>query len=141
MKASHFGMLAILLLTSCTGHVHKIVKEDSKPFVGGELAHDQGKDNFLMLETPQRRYVAHSFSFDRDTNLAELRKRYYGVNPKHWERIFSGLDTEHMVSSFETTARSADGHEITCFLAWKSGAKPKGVCTDQAGTQFPVRFE
>jgi len=141
MKTSYLSILAILLLTGCAEHVHKMVKEDSIPLTGGELLHDRGKDNFLVIETPQRRYEARGFAVERDTNLAELRKRYYGVNPKHWERIFSGLDTAHTVSSLETTAKSADGHEITCSLAWKSGTKPEGVCTDQTGAQFPVSFE
>lgn len=138
---TYLGILAILLLTGCAGHVHKMVKENSTPFTGGELVHDRGKDNCLAIETPQRRYEARGFSVERDTKLAELRKRYYGVNPKHWKRIFSGLDTAHTVYALETTARSADGHEITCSLAWKSVAKPEGVCTDQTGAEFILRFQ
>ncbi|MFZ5531203.1 MAG: hypothetical protein ACOY4U_09190 [Pseudomonadota bacterium] len=141
MKTFYFGILVILLLTGCAAHVHQMVREGEAPFVGGELVHDRGKDNRLVLEAPNRRYEAHGFTVERQKNLAELRKRYYGVNPKHWKRIFSGLDTEHIVNSFETTAKSADGQEVSCRFAWKSGTNPEGVCTDQAGTAFPVRFE
>lgn len=141
MKTYHFGILAILMLTGCGAHVHQLVKGDSAQLVGGELVHDRGEDNRLVLKASDRSYEARGFVVDRQTNLAELRKRYYGVNPKHWNRIFSGLDTEHVVYSFETIAKSADGHEVSCRFAWKSGVKPEGVCTDQAGTAFPVRFE
>lgn len=141
MKIFYLDILAILLLTGCAGHVHKIIQEGSTPFAGGELVHDRGKDNFLVLETPQHRYEARGFAVERDANLAELRKRYYGTNPKHWKRIFSGLDTVHTVNSFEATAISADGHEIICSLVWKSSAKPEGVCTDQTGAELPVHFE
>jgi hypothetical protein len=140
MNKYHFGILAILMLTGCGAHVHQLVKGDSTQLVGGELVHDRGEDNRLVLKVSDRSYEARGFVVDRQTNLAELRKRYYGVNPKHWDRIFSGLDTEHVVYSIETIAKSADGREISCRFAWKSGADPEGVCTDQAGTEFPVRF-
>ena len=74
-------------------------------------------------------------------NLAALRKRYYGVNSKHWDRIFAGLDTDHATYSIKTIAKSAEGQEVSCRLIWGSGAKPSGICTDQAGTAFPVHFE
>lgn len=141
MKKSYLSILAILMLTGCAGPTHMLVKEGSAPFVGGELVHDRGEGNLLVLEAPDRRYEARGFAVDRQTNLAELRKRYYGVNPKHWERIFSGLDTDHVTYSIETIAKSADGQEISCRLVWKSGAKPGGACMDRTGTEFPVRFE
>ena len=141
MKKYYLGMLAILMLTGCTAPTHMLVKEGGAPFVGGELIHDRGEGNLLVLEAPDRRYEARGFVVDRQTNLAELRKRYYGVNPKHWNRIFSGLDTDHVTYSIETIAKSADGHEVSCRLAWSSNMKPAGVCTDQAGAVFPVRFE
>jgi len=141
MKTFYLDVLVILLLTGCTGHVHQMVKEGSAPFIGGELVDDRGEDNRLVLEMSNRRYEARGFVVERQTNLAALRKRYYGVNSKHWDRIFAGLDTDHVVYSVETIAISADRHEVSCRLIWTSGAKPSGVCADQTGTEFPVRFE
>jgi len=141
MKTFYLGILAILWLTGCAGSTHLLNKEGSAPFIGGELIHDRGESNRLVLEAQNRRYEARGFVVERQTNLAELRKRYYGVNPKHWDRIFSGQDTDHVTYSIETIAKSAEGHEVSCRLMWKSGAKPAGVCTDQDGTEFPVRFE
>jgi hypothetical protein len=103
--------------------------------------HDRGEDNRLVLKASDRSYEARGFVVDRQTNLAELRKRYYGVNPKHWYRIFAGLDTDHVTYSVEAIAISAEGDKVSCRLAWGGSAKPAGVCTDQAGTEFPVRFE
>ncbi|MDH4283696.1 MAG: hypothetical protein OEV35_00095 [Gallionellaceae bacterium] len=141
MKTCYLGILAILLLTGCAGPVHQLDKKDSAPFIAGELIHGRGKDNRLVLEVPNRRYEARGFAVERQTNLAELRKRYYGVNPKHWSRIFSGLDTDHVTYSVETIAISAEGDKVACHLVWGGSAKPAGVCTDQAGAEFPVRFE
>ena len=141
MKTFNLGMLAILWLTGCAGPTHLLVKEDSAPFIGGELIHDRGESNRLVLEAQNRRYEARGFAVERQTNLAELRKRYYGVNPKHWDRIFSGLDANHATFAVETVARGNDGVEVSCRFVWMSGAKPEGVCTDQAGTEFSVRFD
>ncbi len=141
MKTFYLSILAILLLTGCAGPVHQMVREDGVPFIGGELVHDRGESNRLVLQTPNRRYEAHGFAVERQTDLATLRKRYYGVNPKHWERIFAGLDTDHATFAVEAVARANDGFEVSCRLMWSSGAKPAGVCTDQAGAEFPVRFE
>lgn len=141
MKAFYLNILVILLLTGCASHVHQLVMQGSAPFISGELVHTDGDGNRLVLQTPNRRYEARGFVVESQTNLAALRKRYYGVNPKHWERIFSGLDTDHVTYSIETIAKSAEGHEVSCRLMWGGGAKPAGVCTDQAGAAFQVRFE
>ncbi len=141
MKTFYLSILAILLLTGCASQSHLLVKENNAPFVSGELVHDSGRDNRLVLEASNRRYEARGFVVERHTNLAALRKRYYGVNPKHWERIFSGLDTDHVTYSAETIAKSAEGQEVSCRVMWGGGAKPAGVCTDQAGAAIPVRFE
>ncbi|MDO8813240.1 MAG: hypothetical protein Q7J38_14590 [Gallionella sp.] len=141
MKTFYLSMLTILWLTGCAGYVHQMVKEDGVPFTAGELVHDRGENNRLVLEMSNRRYEAHGFAVERQTHWAELRKRYYSSHPKHWDRIFSGLSTEHVVYSFETVARSAEGYEVSCRLVWKSGAQPAGVCTDQEGTAFTVRFD
>lgn len=140
MKALYLSVLAILLLTGCAGPAHLLVREDDAPFIAGELVHDRGEGNRLVLQAPNRRYEARGFIVERQTNLAALRKRYYIANPKHWDRIFAGLDTDHVIYSVETIAVSAEGDKVSCRLAWKSGGKPAGVCTDQAGTELPVRF-
>ncbi|MDD2914958.1 MAG: hypothetical protein PHP70_06525 [Gallionella sp.] len=141
MKTYYVGILAVLVLTGCGGHVHQLVKGDNTQFASGELVHDRGEANRLVLVAAGRSYEARGFVVERQTNLAEMRKRYYGVNPKHWQRIMSGLDTDHVTYTAETVAKSADGQEASCRLMWGGGAKPAGSCTDQAGAIFLVRFE
>ncbi len=141
MKIFYLGILAILWLTGCASHVHQMARGEGMPFTGGELVHDRGEGNRLVLEAPNRRYEARGFAVEHHANLADLRKHYYGVNPKHWDRIFSGLDTNHVMFAVEMVARDNDGVEISCRFVWMSGAKPEGVCTDQAGAEFSVRFD
>ncbi len=141
MKIFYLNILAILLLAGCAGPTHLLIRENDALFIAGELVHDRGANNRLVLQAPNRRYEARGFVVDHQANLAALRKRYYGVNPKHWERIFAGLDTDHVTYSVETIAISAEGDKASCRLVWGGSAKPAGVCTDQAGAAFPVRFE
>lgn len=145
MKTFYLSMLAVLWLTGCANpaHVHQMVGKDGGAFTAGELVHDhvRGKNNHLVLEMSNRRYEAHGFAVERHLHLGELRKRYYFSNPKRWDRIFSGLDTSHMTYCVEAIARSAEGHELSCSLIWKFGARPAGFCTDQSGTALPVNFE
>ena len=141
MKKIYLNILAILLLTGCASHSHQMVRENDSPFISGVLAHEDGKYNRLVLEASNRRYEARGFAVKRQANLAELRKRYYPASPKHWDRIFAGLDTDHVTYSIETIARSVEGYEVSCSLIWVGSAKPAGVCTDQAGAASPVHFE
>jgi len=145
MKTFLLSMMIILWLTGCAnpGHVHQMVRKDGGAFTAGELVHDhdRGKNNHLFWEISNRRYEAHGFAVKRHVHLGELRKRYYFSNPKLWERIFSGLDNDHVVYSIETIARSTDGHDMSCSLIWKFGAKPAGICEDRTGSAFPVSFE
>ena len=145
MRTFCLSILAVLWLTGCANpaHVHQMVSKNEGVFTDGELIHDheRGQNNHLVLEISNQRYDAHGFAVERHTHLGELRKRYYLSNPKRWDRIFSGLDTAHVTYCIETIAGSADGHELSCSLIWKFGAKPAGSCTDQAGTAFPVSFE
>ncbi len=141
MKTFCLSILAILLLIGCASPAHLLVRGGDAPFVDGELVHGRGEGNRLVLVASNRRYEARGFIVERQTNMAALRKRYFFANPKHWEQIFAGLDTDHVTYSVETIAKSADGDEISCSLVWGGGAKPSGVCTDQAEAAFPVRFE
>lgn len=141
MKKYHLGILAILMLTGCGAHVHQLVKGDSTQLAGGELVHDRGEGNRLVLKISDRSYEARGFVVVRQTHLAELRKSYQGVNPKHWNRIFAGLDTDHVTYSVETTATSAEGDKVSCRLAWGGIAKPAGVCTGRDGDEIFVSFE
>ena len=65
MKTYYLGTLAILMLTGCASPARLLVNEDSAPFVGGELVHDRGEGNRLVLEVPNRRYEARGFVVER----------------------------------------------------------------------------
>lgn len=137
------GLLAIasasLVLGGCSTHSHRLQPDESSTLLRGELVH--GSPDRLILESAERRYVADDFQIDRHTNLAELQKRYQIGDPKHWGRIFSGLDRDHEAYSTAPTLRAQDGTELLCHLAWSWGRHPQGVCLDQEGNKHPVRFD
>lgn len=141
MKTLYLSTLATLLLAGCAQHTHLLVVDRETTYLAGELVHDQGAGNRLVLEAPNRRYEARGFAVERGTDMAGLRKQYYSAEPRHWERITAGLDRDHSYYSAQVVARSSDGGEISCRLNWAATSKPAGICTDQGGKALPVRFE
>lgn len=137
MKTLYFGALATLLLAGCAQHTHLLVVDRETTYLAGELVHDQGAGNRLVLEAPNRRYEARGFAVERGTDM----KQYKSNDSRHRERIAAGLDTDHSYYSAQVVARSSDGGEISCRLNWAATGKPAGICTDQGGKALPVRFE
>lgn len=128
---------ASLALGGCT-HSHLLQPDGSSTLLRGELVH--GSPDRLILESAERRYVADKFEIDRHSNLADLHDRYR-ADPKHWGRIFAGLDRDHETYSAAPTLRAQDGTELSCRLAWSSGKSPEGVCLDKDGKEHHVRFD
>ncbi len=130
---------AMLAMAGCASHIHLLDKSSAPSFLEGEFCHED--EPRLVLVSSERRYEAHGFEVRSSQNLAELRKRYYGSSPKHWDRITSGLDTEHKTYAAEPVLKARDGSELSCHVAWQSGQAPAGLCVDRAGREYPLRFE
>ena len=138
-KSLVFGGGALLILGGCATHSHSLTESASPGLLKGELVHLQ--PSRLVLESGERKYVAEGFEVQRHKNLAELQKRYRMSQPKHWDRITSGFDKTHEVYSAEPVPKAQDGTELSCRLTWKSGSAPQGICQDQAGKEYQVRFD
>jgi len=104
MKTLYLSALATLLLAGCAQHTHLLVIDRETTYLAGELVHDQGEGNRLVLESPNHRYEARGFAVERGTDLAGLRKQYYSAQPRHWERITAGLDRDHSDYSAQVVA-------------------------------------
>lgn len=130
---------ASLVLGGCASHSHMLGQGSAPELLKGVLVHD--RPSRLVLESSERKYVAEGFEVRRHENLAELHKRYRMSEPKHWDRITSGLDKNHESYSAEAKPKAQDGTELNCRLAWASGKKPEGICQDKAGKEYAVRFD
>ena len=130
---------ASLVLGGCASHSHLLVQSSAPEMLKGEFVHDQ--PSRLVLESADRRYIAEGFEVNRHRNLAELHKRYRTSEPKHWDRITSGLDKDHESYSAEARPKAQDGAELNCKLAWPSGKTPRGLCLDKSGKEYAVRFD
>ena len=128
-----------VILGGCAPHLHSLRQDDSPDLVSGEFVHEGAPH--LTLATRKRRYVAEGFEIHRHTDLAELQRRYKGTDPKHWDRIFAGHDRSHEVYSSEPIPRAQDGAELSCRLTWGAGKPPHGICQDQSGKEYQVRFD
>lgn len=130
---------ALFVLGGCASHSHMLVEGAAPEFLKGELVHVQ--PSRLVLESSERKYIAEGFEVSRHQNLAELHKRYRMSEPKHWDRITSGLDKDHESYSAEAKPKAPDGAELNCRLAWPSGKNPQGICQDKVGKEYVIRFD
>jgi hypothetical protein len=128
-----------LVLGGCADHSHLLVQGSSSEFLKGQFVHEG--TSRLVLEHAQRKYVAEGFEIFRHRNLAELQKHYQMSEPKHWDRISSGLDRDHESYSAVARPKAQDGAGLICRLVWRSAQSPQGICLDKAGKEFAVRFD
>ncbi|MBN8475756.1 hypothetical protein [Sulfuritalea sp.] len=127
------------VVAGCAPHLHQLQADSSPALVRGEFIHENPRR--LTLTIGDRPYTAEGFEIHRHTNLAELQRRYKGTDPKHWDRIFAGHDRSHEVYSAEPVPRAQDGAELSCRLTWGAGKPPQGICQDQSGKEYQVRFD
>jgi hypothetical protein len=93
-----------------------------------------------VLEFRGTRFEARGFAIERNQNLAKLKQRY-GIDRKHWDRISSGMDTDHYVYSAEPVLRAGNGASLRCSAAWRAMASPEGHCVTDEGMHINFRFE
>lgn len=131
--------LAAFALVGCGSHTHSFIAEDSDRDIKlGTFRHEGPDEPAMMLEFAGKRFEAKGFPINRKQNLAELKRRY---DPKHYDRIFSGLDTDHYIYSAEPLLRAVEGATLRCVMAWRAGSSPAGACVTDDGTRIYVRFE
>lgn len=126
-------------LSGCAGHTHRLVSENDSPPVTGSFSHEGTPAPVMVLEIEGARYEGRGFVIQQQQDLAKLRQ-LFGPG-KHYDRITSGMDRDHIKNSASPVLRSQSGETILCLLAWSSGQSPAGVCTKSDGKQIDVRFD
>ena len=133
--------LATLVLAGCAGHTHSLIPEGSdRDLTVGTFRHEGPDEPVMVLEFGGTRFEARGFAIKRNQNIVEL-KRQYGVDRKHWVRIFSGLDTDHYVYSAQPVLRAGNGATLRCFAVWRSAGSPAGHCVTSDGVHINFSFE
>ncbi|MGB4064061.1 MAG: hypothetical protein WBK19_09580 [Azonexus sp.] len=126
-------------LSGCAGHTHQLVSEKDSPPVTGFFSHEGSQAPAMVLELEGARYEGRGFVIQHHQDLAELRK-LFGPG-KHYDRITSGMDSDHIRSSASPVLHAKNGEALRCLLAWSSGQSPAGVCTKPDGKEIDVRFD
>ena len=133
--------LAALALAGCVGHTHSLIQgESDREITVGTFRHEGPEGSMMVLEFRGTRFEARGFAIERNQNLAELKRRY-GIDRKHWDRISSGMDTDHYVYAAEPVLRAGNGASLRCSAAWRAMASPEGHCVTDEGTHINFRFE
>ncbi len=114
-------------LGGCTGHTHSLVQDQNdRDITVGTFRHEGPEGTAMVVELRGVRFEALGFAIERKQNLAELR-RLYGTG-KHYDRIFSGMDTDHYVYSAQPVLRAANAATLRCSAYWRTGGSPFGHC-------------
>lgn len=132
--------LAALALAGCAAHTHSLLREVSdRGFTMGTFQHNGSTASSMVLEFEGQRFEANGFVIERKQNLAELRRQY--GSGKHYDQIFSGLDTDHYVYSAEPKLRAENGATLRCSAVWRRCGVPAGHCVTTKGIHINFRFE
>lgn len=133
-------VLSAVALAGCAGQTRSLIPEDSDPFLTtGLFKHDGLVGEFMLLEFESKRFEARSFAIQRNQSLNELRRRF--GSGKHYDRIESGVDTDHYEYSAQPELHAADGTTLQCRMTWQMNISPKGYCVTTAGVRLYFRFE
>lgn len=134
------AFLATLGLFGCGEHLHSLIQPESdRDLTVGWFKHEGPNPPSMMLEFRGQRFEGHGFAIDRTENLDQLR-RLYGSG-RHYDRIVSGLDTDHYVYSAHPQLRSTNGIAMQCSIAWRDRVAPAGSCVTSDGEHISFRFE
>ena len=93
----------------------------------------------MVLVFEGKRYEAAGFIINRRQDLAELRRKYYPG--KHYDAIFSGLNTDHYVYTAQPELRAGNDAALQCFAVWRAGGPPTGHCVTTDRVHINFRFE
>ena len=138
--ATTTACLAVFALLGCSGHTHHLATEESNGAIAvGAFQHEGPGGPSMVLEFEGKSFEARGFAISRKQDLVEL-KRQYGSS-RHYDRIFSGLDTDHFVYSAEPQLSAANGATLRCSAIWRAGGLPVGHCVTMEGVHINLRFE
>ncbi len=132
--------LATFALVGCAGHTHSLIPEDSdRELTVGTFSHEGAEGPVMVLEFGGTRFEASGFAIQRTQNMAELRRKYWPG--KHYDQIFSGVDTDHYKYSAQPELRAGNGATLRCFAVWWNNIPPSGHCVTANGEHINFRFE
>jgi len=126
-------------LGGCTGHIHSLIQDQSdRDIAVGTFRHEGPEGAAMVLEFRGVRFEAQGFAIERNQNLAELRQRH--GSGRHYDQIFSGIDTDHYLYSAQPVLRAANGATLRCSAIWRVGGSPSGHCLAADASRIHFRF-
>jgi hypothetical protein len=127
--------LSALALTACSTTV-LLSKPGGETVATGTLEFRPNPPHRLTITLDGKAYEGDVDSKKLD-NRAELRKRFYS-DSKHYQRIFSGLDTDHDIYQYKGILKAPDGATLTCEYLSSRKRGLLGACEDGKGQIYEV---
>lgn len=122
----------LVSLGGCASHTHQLISQDGMEAAIGRFTHEGQTPPAMSIDVDGKTYEAKGFAIRRYENLSELKRRY-GSSSKHYQRISTGMDTDHRHYLSDPILQSMDGDSLKCSLSWRSGLLPKGTCEKSDG--------
>ena len=139
VRNTGFACLFAFALGGCAGHTHSLIQDPSdRDITLATFRHEGPEGTSMVVEFRGARFEAQGFAIVRKQNLAEL-KRQYGTG-NHYDRISSGLDTDHYLYSAQPVLRADSGATLRCFALWQAGGSPAGHCLTADGFRIHFRY-
>lgn len=135
---SILAALVAIISLGCAGHTHELTVENNSAIERGIFRHEGTGGTSMALQFRGVRYEANGFAIEHSQNLKELRQRF-GTG-KHYDRIFSGLDTDHYVYSALAELHSSTGSSLLCSVVWRAGGSPAGNCVTAEGEKVSFQY-
>jgi hypothetical protein len=130
--------LTAFALGGCTGHTHSLVQDQGdRDITMGTFRHEGADGTSMVLVYRGTHFEARDFAIARNQNLVELKRLY--SSGKHYDQIFSGLDTDHYLYSAQPVLSADNGTSLRCMVAWRAGDSPAGHCVTADGSRINFR--
>jgi hypothetical protein len=127
--------LSVLVLAACSETI-MLTKPGGEAVATGTLKFRPNPPHWLTVTLNGKTYEGEVAS-KKVENQAELFKRF-GSDSRHYQRIFSGLDTDHNVYQHKGILKSSDGATLTCEYLSSRERGTFGACEDGKGQAYDV---
>jgi hypothetical protein len=128
-------ILSVLVLTACSETI-MLTKPGGEAVATGTLKFRPNPPHLLTVTLNGKTYEGEIDS-KKVENRAELFKRF-GSDSRHYQRIFSSLDTDHNVYQHKGILKAADGAILTCEYLSSKERGISGACEDGKGQAYEV---
>ena len=129
-------VLSVLVLAACSETI-MLSKPEGGTAATGTLKFRPTPPHRLTVALDGKNYDGDMDCKEVHENDVHMRERF-GANSKHYQAIFSGLNTTHRVHHYKGTLKAPDGATLACEYLSSNEGGTLGACEDGKGKTYEV---